>query len=432
MLALLFNITSCDDDKDKMPRMVSFDIASSAFFGDSIPFSVTVERGDEPLNRIQALLYYSDELVSETFIPVNDPGTYSGKLFIPFYGNVPDGVAKLKFVVKNREYDFASSNGEINLSRPKFPYLTLKTEAGEYQMKPSASEPHVYVATETFPSQYMPGVIVAPAYGQLGNEIKFGWVKENRVIKENQLDSIPFLSDEVGSYGISFNTFTYEGKPFVPPSFGGYPFPEISGGLSIIEDAFTQNQNIVIGGYPDLADWWIDPTFLDKNGDGSYSFRGVDGKYRITADYNLKYFRIEPMDGNSFAVFNPDTGEGGIWVIGDGFVGNPSYASNPISWNEGRAIAAVPMGNKKHQIKFTAGKTLRSTATGVNFKFFYQRGWGNEFTKNRINIVSDIFEAPAADGNIRLKSGKALTNGKLYVFTIDASSMPVTITITEE
>jgi len=433
MLAILFGLTSCDDDKDKIPNLVSFDVASSAYFGDSIPFSVVVD-GNEPLNKIQAILYYSDIAVSETFIPVNNPGTYSGKLFIPFLGNIPNGTAQLKFVVKNREFDFAVSQTEINLTRPKFPFLILKTEAGDYQMNPSSSEEHLYVANEVFPSQYMPALIVAPAYGENGNEIGFGWVKENRLVKENQTDSIPFLSDEVGNYDISFNTFTYEAKPFVPPSFGGHLFPDPSNGLSIIEEEFTQNQTIVIGGYPDLNDWWIDPTFLDTNSDGSFTFRAKDGKYRVTADANLKYFRIDPMIGSAIAVFNSATGEGTIWAIGDNFIGIPSYARNGVNWgnNINNSPATAPLGNGKFQIKFIAGTTLRGSAGGVNFKFFYQRGWGNEFTRDRINLTSDIFETPAADGNIRLKSGKTLVTGRIYVFTIDASSLPVTATVTEE
>jgi len=431
MLAVLFCFASCDDDKDKIPNLTSYEIAPAAYFGDSIPFSVSVD-GNEPLNKIQALLYYSDVLVSETFIPVNNPGKYSSKLFIPFLGNIPDGTAQLKFVVKNREFDFTVSYGEIKLSRPEFPYLTLKTESGDYQMKPSLTEKHLYVASEVFPDQYMPALIVAPAYGEHGNEMVFGWVKENRAIKENQTDSIPFLSDEVGVYDISFNAFTYEGKPFVPPSFGGHQFPDPSGGLSIIETEFTQNQNIVIGGYPDLSEWWIDPTFLDTNNDGSFTFRAKDGKYRITANTNLKYFRIEPMIGDALAVFNSTTGEGTIWVIGDGYVGNPSYASNSINWNTDKGLSAAPLGNGIFQMKFIAGTTLRGSSAGVNFKFFYQRAWGNEFTRDRINIVSDLFETPAADGNIRLKAGKTLVTGRKYVFTVDASSLPATATVTEE
>lgn len=431
MLAVLFCFMSCDDDKDKIPNLVSCEIASSAHFGDSIPFSVTVD-GNEPLNKIKALLYYGDVLVSETFIPANNPGKYSDKLFIPLLGNIPDGTAQIKFIIKNREFDFIASTVDINLTRPKYPYLILKTKSREYKMNPSSTNEHLYVANEVFPAQYMPALIVAPAYGEFGNEIGFGWVKENRVIKENQIDSIPFLSDAVGSYGISFNTLSYEGKPFVPPSFGGIPFSAPSNGLSIIENEFTQNQNIVIGGYPDLKDWWIDPTFLDKNGDGSFTLRAKNGKYRITADANLKYFRIEPMVGSTLAVFNPTTKDGTIWILGDAYVGNPSYARNNINWSESKGIAAAPLGNGIFQIKFIAGTTLRGSASGVNMKFFYQRGFGIEFTRDKISVVSDLFETPAADGNIRLKSGKTLVSGRKYVFTVNTSSLPATATVTEE
>ena len=65
----------------------------------------------------------------------------------------------------------------------------------------------------------------------------------------------------------------------------------------------------------------------------------------------------------------------------------------------------------------------------MNFKFFHQPGYGNnssdEFntTKNcKITTTSDIFMIDRTeDGNIKLRSGKTLTEGTTYIFTLDCS-----------
>src|SRR5690606_31141198 len=91
------------------------------------------------------------------------------------------------------------------------------------------------------------------------------------------------------AYTVSFNTRSYKASPFLVPSFAGTAFPDFNENVAIIEQGFTQNQQIQIRGVLDIADWWIDPTFLDQAADGTLTFRAMDGKYRITADRSLKY-----------------------------------------------------------------------------------------------------------------------------------------------
>ena len=61
---------------------------------------------------------------------------YTGKVFIPYYPNVIDGRATLKFVLQNIHFTITEMEQEVVLSRPDFPYVTLVDEMGEeYLMK---------------------------------------------------------------------------------------------------------------------------------------------------------------------------------------------------------------------------------------------------------------------------------------------------------
>ena len=82
-----------------------------------------------------------------------------------------------------------------------------------------------------------------------------------------------------------------------------------------------------------------------------------------------------------------------------------------------------------HQITFEVGRQLNPEK--VNFKFFHQNSFGNDandeftpFTDPKITTTSDVFyvnfNTPDC-GNVKLRSGKKLTDGDVYVFTIDSS-----------
>ena len=45
--------------------------------------------------------FYGDEKVSETVIRTKTKGDYKGKIFVPFYANVPNATATLKLVLQN-------------------------------------------------------------------------------------------------------------------------------------------------------------------------------------------------------------------------------------------------------------------------------------------------------------------------------------------
>ncbi|MDR3188298.1 MAG: DUF5125 domain-containing protein [Prevotellaceae bacterium] len=448
--------SSCEEEAPDTPQVSSYQLAESAYMADSIPFSVTVS-AEYPLNKVRTQLFFEDTKVAEVLLPVNKAGTYSGRLYVPFAKNVANGTAEVRILVTNKNFDISVTSLPIGVLRPEYPYLTLKTAFGDYQMSPVAGEPYQYAATQPFPVQLLMATIETPAYGENGSKVLFGGAP----IKESSLptDSIAFLTDApIGTpYTVSFNTLTYAAEPFVVPSFGGYEFGDFVNNLATIEDGFTQNQKISIRGFLDLADWWIDPTFLDSNDDGTYEFRAMSGKYRVTADRNLKFFRVEPMSGDALADFDLPTHTGGIWINGNANIGVPSYTANGCSWTGDKNFAMAPMGDGIYELKLITGKTLHPQQSGnnVNFKFFVASkntgtGFVNEASTSgnphMVKIVKNLYGGSSSDdpsggterftvgsgsndGNIQSVNNRALVSNRTYLFRVDAKSSPAELSI---
>ncbi|MDR0728650.1 MAG: DUF5125 domain-containing protein [Prevotellaceae bacterium] len=455
-LAVLAFSFSCKDKEADTPQIASHEFAESVYMADSIPFLVTVS-AEYPLNKVRAQLYFSDVMVAEVLLPVSNPGTYGSKLYIPFVKSIDNGTADLRFVVMNKDFDYSEHSVPVEVSRPEYPYLTLKTAFGNYRMDPVPGQRYQYAVTDAFPAQLLMATIEAPVYGVNGNLLLFG----GSPIKENaaETDSIPFLTDTpLGTaYTVQFNTRTYEADPFVLPSFGGYEFGDFVEGIAIIEGDFTQDQTIAIRGFLDLAEWWIDPTFIKTDPDGTYSFRAITGKYRVTADRNLKFFRIEPMNGNILADFDLATHTGGIWVNGNANVGIPSYTVNGCNWNAARNFAVAPVDDGIYELRLITGQSLHPQQSGnnINFKFFINSrttgtGFVNETSTSgnphMIKIVKNVYggtssDDPGAgttrftvgtgsdDGNIKSENNRALVANRTYLFRIDTNPSPAELSI---
>jgi len=463
LIFFVYLFCSCNNDtKIDVPTISFVDMVGSAYMADSVPFTVTVN-ADYPMNSIRIQFYSSGEMVSERIIAINTAGTYGGKLFVPFVKDMNDGTSEVKIIAKNKNFDYSTQTVTLNISRPKFPYLTLKTAYGTFRMEPVSGKSYEYAVDYAFPVQEFNGIIEAPAYGENGNSFYFG----GTAIKANALstDSILFITDQpVGTeYTVSFDVRSYDVQPFVKPSFDGVEFPGFADNLAIIEKNFSQNQSILIRGFLDIDNWWIDPTFLITNADGTYRFRAMDGKYRVTADQNLKFFRIEPMRGNGLADFDPVTKTGGIWVnggIGDQAgtapverLGIPSITANPCLWDPAKNFAMAPMGNGIYQVKLIANVTLflsNVSASTVGISFYQNsRSMDNALS---LDLVETLYGSPGSPdsgagtprfmfnngnsssrGNMIVSgSNRTLGNGRTYVFTLDANDSPAKISITLE
>lgn len=412
-------LPACSDD-EMAPGNPTMDVTGSlqnACFGDSLSFSVKAFDAEVPLSTIHAELYFGDELVSEEVIRTKENGaTYEGKIYVPYIANIPDGKALLRLTLQNIHFTTKEELYNVNISHPDYPSLIFRAESGEEYTMQKESQ-YVYSVTQRFPAE-MRGVIVAPKVGADGNEIVFGY--ENSEIKPYAEGSIPFSNSAPGRYSISFNTYSFEGSPFVVLSINDQQLEAIDETTSKIDLDLAKGDTLVPSGFPEYSDWWIDPSFFSKNEDGSLTFNAYDGKYRIIADTKLRYFRVYKLDGLNPATLSDD-GTGALWIIGAG-IGHPSLA-NEVGWTTENAICMAPTGEKTYQAVLVGGKTIATNS--INFKFFGQMGWGVEL-KGSANLTSksNLIGVGTGsdghdDGNLFLQDGVVLQDNGIYVITVD-------------
>lgn len=421
--AALAALYSCKKDEKYVyqigePKIELKSDVSSAHFGDSLVFKLHASDQEIALSTVKVQLFFTDDKVSETIIRTKENGEYSGKILIPFYKNIPNGKATLKFVLQNISQKTTEQAYEIELTRPDFPYLNLVTESKSYKMEKVG--PNEYAATESFPSS-VKGYIHAPKVGAQGNEMNFGWV--NNAVDFGSVTEIPFSNSTSGVYSIKFNTLTYAASPFIIAyAINGTVYSRIDDDHFKAELELKNGEKVTIDGIEDLKDWWIDPDYFTQKSDGTINFNGINGKYRVIADFKMKYFVVEAMDGANLATLKAD-GTGAIWIIGEG-IGKPNIAANQVGWNTDKALCLVPIGNKKYQITVKAGESIHKD--NINFKFFHQKNWGGEFGATTISTESDlIFIGTGTNGrdsgNLGIVAGKSLTVGESYILTVDLS-----------
>lgn len=420
LLAAVSMLTACNDDElgAGNPVMNVTGNLEQAYFGDSLTFTVKATDDEVPLSTIHADLYFGDEVVSQEVIRTKVSGEdYQVKIYIPYYANIPDGQATLKLTLQNINFTTSELVYQVPITHHDYPSLTFRAETGEeYTMEKTAE--YVYSITQRFPAK-MSGMIVAPAIGDNGNEIVFGY--ESNEITPYAEGYIPFSNSSPGRYTISFNTYTFEGSPFVVMAFNDDLFETVDETTSKLDLNLTQGDVLVPSGFTDFNDWWINPDYFTKNADGSLTFNAYSGYYRIIADTKRQYFRVYKLLGSEPATLNTD-GTGALWIIGEG-IGHPSL-SNTVGWTTENAICMAPVGEKVYQITLVGGKTVSTSS--INFKFFGQMGWGTELTGSDLVSESDLIGVGTGsdghdDGNLYLKDGVVLQDNGIYVITVDLS-----------
>ncbi|MCK3685356.1 DUF5125 domain-containing protein [Maribellus sp. YY47] len=424
ILAGFVAFISCTDEVSEIqpagnPVMEVESTFSNVHFGDVLPFTVNVS--DEiSLSTLTAILYFGDEEVERTTIRTKENGEYSGTIEIPFHKDIPNGTATLEFVLLNTTMKSTTQTFDVPITRAQYPYLILVTENASYPMLPTGTA-NEYAATEAFPSTDLPAYIKTPVLDEKGTEIVFGW--DAGAVIEGTTTNIPFVSPVAGTFAVTFNTLTYEAAPFFEILLNGVKMNMVDKENYQIDVDLTQGQDVTVEGLENIADWWIDADYLTKKEDGLYTFVPITGKYRISANLKLNYFRVEVLSGNSVASLNAD-GTGAIWVIGDN-LGKPSLQDNYLGWNTDKALCMAPVSAKKYQLTVVGGETV--STDGINFKFFHQKGWGGEFGSAAISTTSEIvFIGDGTNGrdngNLGLVSGVTLEEGATYVFTVDVTA----------
>ncbi|MCL7988775.1 DUF5125 domain-containing protein [Sphingobacterium sp. lm-10] len=420
MLAILAT-AGCKKEQSAMdgsPEMTLHTTFETAYFADSLQFSVDVRDGNGvPLSTLKAYLYYGDEVVSETTIRTKEYGRYDGKLYAPYYAQIPNGSATIRLVLQNINQSKSEQQVGVPLQRPDYPYLTFVAEdSTRHEMNRTAL--YQYTVEKEFPMK-IKGYIEAPAFGENGNVVRFGYTGDKITEGNSSLISFSYLSD--GVYPITFNTLSYEAGPFLSYSINDVDLLLSGEELYTADLSLQKDQVLRIDGIADLADWWIDSDFI-REVDGEYRFNAMNGNYRITADFVRKYFIIEAVQAGQLAKLNAD-GTGAIWIIGEG-IGKPNL-DNQVGWTTEKALCMAPIGNKRYRVTVVGGESMR--ANNINFKFFHQKGWGGEFGGSHIATESDlIFIGDGTNGrdsgNLGIITGASLEAGTTYVLTVDLSA----------
>lgn len=437
-LVAVLGLSACDNsDDDPLPRgdgnpvITSQDVPASALFGDSLTFTVNCkDEGGVALSTLKAYLYFDDEVVGQTTIRTKKEGDYTGKIYVPFLKNIPDGNAKLKLVLQNIHFTTSEQDIDVSVSRPKYDYINFVSGDKTYKMTPDASDPYLFSTTVESASNLVSGYFSAPAQGTSGNEVTFGEGTDG--CTQGVTTPLSFVSTTIGKFKVTFNTLTYEYKPVLDPNA---PPTEITidknnlyylGGL--IQGMKYKFTDSAIDG----ADWYYDPDFFTKNADGSFTFNAVTGTYTIAANYDYKCFRIWAMNGANPASLNDD-GTGAVWIIGASSFNKPlfmPFAQNNVNWWTGVEydVCMAQVKNKVYQVTMTVDKQLYHDPTTINFKFFGQAGWGTEFKgsggDHRITSTSDVFKIGTGadghdDGNVYVPSTVTLNPGDTWVLTLD-------------
>ncbi len=419
VLLALVGFVACEDDETIVgdPTLTVESNLTAAHFGDSISFTATVADDEVPLSTLKAQLFFGDEMVEETVIRTKTNGQYTGKIYVPFHKDIPNGTGRLKFVVQNIEFAIEEQTYDVALSRPEYPSVTLVTAEGDYSME--KVDDYLYAVTAMFP-QKVKGYIKAPAINNAGNDMTFGW--SSGEITEGTDTDITFSSYAAGEYEIFFNILTYQAGPFISLEFAGHEMVMVDENNYKVEAELEQDQVIELDGIPNLEDWWIDPDYFADNGDGTLTFKAISGKYRVTANFSNEYFVVESMSGNDLATLQSD-GSGALWIIGEG-IGKPSLA-NQVGWNTDKALCLAQISPKVYQVTVVGGESIDSNS--INFKFFHQKGWGGEYTNANLSTTSDIVlvgdgENGRDPGNLGFADGITLTQGATYVFEVDITA----------
>lgn len=430
MPALLW---SCKDDDEPFgnPVIDYRDATETAHFGDSLSFTVNAADAEVALSTLKAQLYYGDEMVEETVIRTKESGKdYTGKIYLPYFANVPDGTATLKLVLQNINFTISEKEYPVRITHPDFPYLTLRTEDGaEYRMEKTGAD--TYSVADRFP-QKMKAFVIAPKVGENGNELVFGY--ENSQVKIGAESAIPFSSSRGGKFAVELNTRTFAASPFSVLKLNGQELESVDENTARIDMALSQGQTITPEGFSSFGDWWIDSDWFKRNDDGSLTFTAMGGNYRLIADQKLQYFRVETLLNGKPASLQAD-GTGALWVIGADF-GKPGVGSNETGWTTEKAVCMAPVADKVYQLTLVGGKTVKTTST--NFKFYGDAmSWGNEFKHDRLTSASNLIgvgDGDGHDGNLYLLDGVTLKDNVIYVFRVDftAGVDKGVLTVTEE
>lgn len=421
-LPLCLAMAACSDDDDvKAPGnpVMEYDgLPATVYFGDELPFTVKASDGEVPLSTVKAELYIDGELVDTETVRTKVSGEYyTGHVSVPYSAYAEGSRGKLRLVLQNIHFTTTETETEFELVYPDFPYVTLRAEGGaEYRLESDGDGS--YSATQEFPAEVR-GVIVAPAYGENGREIRFGYKGDS--IESDGTQGISFRSLAGGAYTISFNTRTYDFGPKGVLKFGETEFTTDTPDVYNVTMYLENGAEIDTDGFPPFSEWWVDPDYFTPVGNGKLRFNAADGNYHVLADMAGKFFTVYPVDEYGEKAVLGSDGSGAIWLMGTG-VGKPDYVNHQPGWGGKVLIPFAPIGGARHRLTVVAGKQL--SATKFTLRIFEQPKYSTTFKPDRLTLQTDLLKMNVPgkeDHNIYLNDC-TLEEGATYEIIVDLSA----------
>lgn len=433
-LLVAASTTACKDDPELLttdvgPEMTVVSADASGVYGGKVDFEVTMT-DRYALSTLKAQVFFDDEMVAEEVIRTKSDGTYTGAVTLPFYKNIPDGEATLRFVGQNVRFGTTTVDRPLAVSRPKPAYLTFFLDDAEYRMEPTGND-YEYAVTDEFP-QKPQGYIATPELDAAGSVVTFGYDSGAGGIVSDSTDAIPFANSNAGEFTITFNLLTFEGSPFIKLLFGETEMTMVDNDNYSIVTTLTEGRTYTLTGVSDFADWDVDRDFFERadvSDPETLTFLPMTGMYKVTANFKHRYLKIEAMKSATELATLNDDGSGAIWAIGGMEVGKPTL-KNAASWSpEDGGLCLARVADKKYQLTLVAGISLN--ASSFDFKFFHQKTWGGEFGGKDISTASDLVKI-SDSGNLGLVEGKTLDLGGIYRFTVDITGGNTAAVLTVE
>ena len=396
------------------PEMSVISCDENALMGGKIHISVELSDPDFALSTLKATLYFDLDPVSEANVRTKEEGVYNLEVEVPYYSEIPEGIAELVIVSQNVGQGETSETVPVTVSRPHFSDIALVSGNDRYEMEsPESGNSHIYSTSGPFRANDFEGFIEALIPGT-EDVLRFG-MDDGQILAGGQ-KAINFHIPG-GAPAIVFDAYSLTTAYSVNVQLNGTNVTVNSAGNYEAVLNLKQNSDFIVSGYDELGGWTIDSDYIDGE-NGRYTFLPVDGLYKVTMEPENKFFRFERMQNETALATLNDDKTGAVWLIGAETVGKPTTAQG-ASWNPeagGLCMAQIEPG--KFQITLEAGKQL--SVDNVDFKFFYQKTWGGEFKSANITTGSSLFTIGAAgDGNIGLAAFKTLETGRKYTFIVD-------------
>ncbi len=421
VLALGLGFTSCQEEvrqleyTDQGPEMTVDAFTADVYMGGNIKFDVTLSDEKFDLSTLKAELLFEDAVVSEFNLRTKEYGKYEGNLIhCPLLANIPNGEAKLALAAQNVGMGITRDTLYITVKRPDFDELTLVSEGQEYKMKKTAG--YQYALTGDFPAD-LPAVIKTPAVNEDGDVITIGW--DGTALAAGVEETIPFsMGTKGGNYEVTVDLMNLTAAPFNKLAF------ELSESKNVVIVDLIQGAALVPSGISDLYAWNLDFDFFSINDDQTVTFKALNGRYRLAANFEDKFIRVDVWnpETDNYAKMNLDNpSASAIYAIGP--LGKPDLAHG-FGWNttDGAWCLAQHEPNV-YQISLMVGSGCDA---GLDWKIFNERGWGSAF-----EYASLPDEVAISDGNLK-PTDKPLKTGQGYTFKFDLTKGDKAVVLTLE